>query len=221
MGVEWFIFCDKHYEKVHLGNIHGVKQYEKFFKQTFEKEFPDWIADIAPGPIVGVLNEIQKFKNRHKGCEIGYYSDHMDVEDYLDYYLEVDYLKSLPTKDDFLKNVAKKAPFVVVSHRHAKPDWGKTHRYELYLSNIVPNILWDDPDRHKAEVQIGIRHVLGNWTKATDEFAQLQGMPKEIHQTVYETVDGRLFRTFFGGSGDFITKNEYEKIKEKYGKVEE
>lgn len=216
MGVSWSIFCDRHYEKLPLGKLSFLSDVEKFMKHALKgkiPKIPKWLSESSMSNVIWVFESIEKFRKRHKGCRLGYYSDYMDVGDYLDYYLEVDFEESLPTRDDYLAEVKKRAPMLIVPASRTK----KTE-YELFVVNVPPGILWDAKDKDKAEIELGVKRKVATFKKMFhgQPILDVEGnLQKSYEIYVYETVDGRLVKAYSYGQGtcEWITQKELEKLK--------
>ena len=110
MGVEWELVCYKHRESLPLGKLRETYDMVNYFSSCPSHDLPKYLLKIPKHLLKNqrfFLYDIFKFRKRHKGCKPQLINDHMDLEASL--FIEVDFEKPLPTKEDFIKYAETKA----------------------------------------------------------------------------------------------------------------
>jgi len=211
MGVDYFLVCQKHKESMYLGKIWRLEEVVKKIikKETVKIEIPDLVKPLIDEYDLKIIEDVQRFRERHKNCKIILANDHMEYPEEWDYYPEVDWDRPIDRTEEFLHNLKFKAPMIVWTIEGAETLSEEVKKkYELMLTNVLP-YGWDKP---KLKREIPIKRVVARFRD------DIPGLPEYYcKDTVYETVDGRLFIAYGDGSGRFITKKEYEEMKKFYG----
>lgn len=192
MGVEWELVCWEHHEGFSLGKLREKQEMIKHLMTYPRTKIPKWLK----GDTADTLRFIKLFRKRHKGCKLDLINDHMDLEDAL--FIEVDWCKSIPTKEDFVKYAEEKAV----------PMFRGDH-----IEYFVDNFTARDLGAKDRIVKIK-RHVKSVKRDLIEEF-NMEGKPIMIDMSseIYEGEDG-LFYEMFPSSGGVgvLTKEKVEKL---------
>lgn len=229
MGVDYYIICRKHKEKVW---IYSLPSYEseavvkKFLRGTLTMEslenIPVWAKHFLNDMYIGRLKETAKFRERHPDCKLILMNDHMDHDDdEIRYYAEVDYDSPVDRTEVFLENIRTKSPMSVRSIVSMEPHKVYRKIIEKVLSEcseakfVLKNSLpWGYLKREDLILLIPVKEYLGGYEDVT-----VMAPPGEFQRDVFRTCDGRLFYTVQNTHMGWLTEEEFKTMKEEGGKL--
>jgi len=216
MGVDWFIVCDDHKERLNLYSLMADgSYYDDVVRRIVEKRISKRTLDsfihssvtksLLNTRAVGIIDLTWRFMRRHLHCKPVLSNDLIEDcsdDDERGYYPGVEWEKLPDRTMDFRENM-KKAPTITTSTKSActlsKED---RERYSRMVCSVPP---WDYMHDPEIVQETPIKHLVGQW--------RVDYGGKEFVTTVYETADGRLYREFDDGSGSFISEEELREIK--------
>jgi hypothetical protein len=175
MGVEHKIICWLHRESLPLGKLHDTyAMAEAALKRKFK--IPSWLSQEDKR----LIEDIRKFRTRHKGCQIQLINDYMDLEDSLSIDIE-SFDKPIPTQEDVVRKAEKDAVPILENPTTIVYFVMNDYAYKLGAK-----------DR-----KIKVRFVRCVNTK--NESFELQfGRPLTFHE--YEGEDGLIYQVHTDGS---------------------
>lgn len=171
MGVEWELVCYKHRESLPLGKLRETYDMVKYYNSHPRVKVPEWLPENQRI----LLYDIIRFRKRHRGCKPQLINDHMDLEDSL--FIEVDFKKLLPTKEDFIKYAESKAV----------PLFRGDH-IEYFVSDYEAQRL--GAKERKVKIKF-LRHVKGDIVEYPGFGEEMTTM--DMSYDVYEGVDGQIY----------------------------
>lgn len=158
MGVEFELVCWKHREKLRLGKLREWYDMVVYFLKHRRKAIPKWLPDDERL----TLNGIRRFQKRHSGCELQLINDHMDLYD--DLCIPVDFNKSLPTKEDFVKYAEEHAVPIVINSKTVEffvdsdtaRKWGAKPRQikVKFKKRVMPDKMYDDDEPREYSIYV-------------------------------------------------------------------
>lgn len=99
MGVEYYVVCSTHLEKLWMGKLYFL---EDWVRELVETKNTDLVW--TPTPLQHMREEVKKFKMRHSTdeCVLGLINDHADdfLEPEFVYYRDPSWGAPLPTKEE-------------------------------------------------------------------------------------------------------------------------
>lgn len=214
MGVDYYIVCDEHKEKVGIYSLPygGDVVINQLLDGSLTKmsfvDVPVWIRPFLDDRYTGKIDTTIEFKERHKDCRLTLRNDHTDdFDDRADeysYFADVDYTELVDRTEDFLENIRTKSPmFIRVINRISEqyPD------AKFVLRNSPP---FDYYKREDVTVTIPVKEHLGTFK----DIMSLPGCREELFsRDVWRTCDGRLFYTVQNTLMEWISEEGFEKIK--------